>query len=110
MELLYDDAAKAAGVYVASAVGFDSVPGDLGVQVRGSRLIAELEVGAAVALQAVALSMAGRDAGVEGAVRISCGSAGAGASPDTCRSLAPCCSTPLLSLSRRHGAPRWRAH
>lgn len=33
VELLYNDAAKAAGVYVASAMGFDSVPGDLGVQV-----------------------------------------------------------------------------
>lgn len=71
MELLYDDAAKAAGVYVASAVGFDSVPGDLGVQVRGARLIAELEAGAAHGLQAVALSMDRRDASVEGALQIS---------------------------------------
>lgn len=39
MELLYDDAAKAAGVYVASAVGFDSVPGDLGVQARRGALL-----------------------------------------------------------------------
>ena len=32
IELECDDAARAAGCYVASAMGFDSVPADLGVQ------------------------------------------------------------------------------
>lgn len=34
VELRYDEAARAAGVYVGGAFGFDSVPGDLGVQAR----------------------------------------------------------------------------
>lgn len=35
VELKYDEEAHNAGCYVASAMGFDSVPGDVGVLVRG---------------------------------------------------------------------------
>lgn len=37
VEFLYDDAARQAGCYLASAMGFDSVPGDVGVQVGSCR-------------------------------------------------------------------------
>lgn len=39
VELHFEDAAREAGVYVASAMGFDSVPGDLGVQVGGAACV-----------------------------------------------------------------------
>lgn len=39
VELLYNETAKQAGCYLASAVGFDSVPGDLGVAVRAAGLL-----------------------------------------------------------------------
>lgn len=62
MELLYDDAAKAAGVYVASAVGFDSVPGDLGVQYT----IAQFEPPARCTQVESALTICGGPSGFRG--------------------------------------------
>lgn len=32
MQLEYDDLARAKGVYIVSACGFDSIPADLGIQ------------------------------------------------------------------------------